>query len=240
MKFTLHLGTLLACALSVGAVSAAAQQAASAPMFDARTKAEIEQIAEHAATLGLPPEPVIVKARFAALMHAPAPKIVAVARAVADRLEVAREALAPRPTPGDIKAGEDALSAGVTPSALRLVRSVRPDHPVAVPLGLLAQLVATGVPVTRASHIVTDLMRRGADSQQLVALGNNVNADVALGERADASLDLRTQALDAVLGADAANGLTEANSPAAAGDFTQSNIPGAAGAGTRTGRPRKP
>lgn len=231
---------IVAVASSMGSV-AFAQQVAGTPTFDAPTRVEIEQIAQGAATRGLPPEPVIVKARFAALMHAPSPKIVAVARAVADRLEVARDALAPRPTAVDIKAGEDALSAGVTPDALRLVRSVRPDRPVAVPLGLLAQLVATGVPVTRASKIVTELMRRGVDNQQLVALGNDVNSDVALGERAEASLELRTEALNAVLGtatsADMATMSPTAPGTAQGGDFR----PASGGTSTpKTSRPRRP
>lgn len=226
---------LFAGVLLLAATGVRAQQ----PAFDAQTQTQIEQIAEAVATRGLPPDPVITKARFAALMHAPAPKIVSVARAVADRLEVARDALSPRPTAGDIKAGEDALSAGVTPDALRLVRSVRPDRPVAVPLGLLAQLVATGVSVPRAAQIVTDLMRRGADNRQLVALGNDVNADVALGEPADASLDVRTQALDAVLGAASGTDLTAtANAP---GQYTTGDVKQASGAGAgRTSRPRKP
>lgn len=221
---------------SVGRLQAQ-QPLASVPGFDEQTRAELEQIVERTATRGLPPQPIVVKARFAALMHAPGPKIVSVARAVADRLEVARTALAPQPTAGDIKAGEDALSAGVTPDALRLVRAVRPDRPVAVPLGLLAQLVVTGVPVARASKIVTDLMRKGADSQQLVALGNDVNSDVALGERAEAALDLRTQALDAVLGSSAAGAATtNANAPGTSVD----NTGGASVTSRPAGRPRRP
>ncbi|HEX7018644.1 MAG TPA: hypothetical protein VF159_01430 [Gemmatimonadaceae bacterium] len=216
----------------------AQQPLASVPGFDEQTRVELEQIVERTATRGLPPQPIVVKARFAALMHAPGPKIVSVARAVADRLEVARTALAPQPTAGDIKAGEDALSAGVTPDALRLVRAVRPDRPVAVPLGLLAQLVATGVPVARASKIVTDLMRKGADSQQLVALGNDVNSDVALGERAEAALDLRTQALDAVLGSSAAGaGLVSTNTPSAPGVDMSGGNPVTS---RPAGRPRRP
>ena len=228
--------------VSLGGRLPAQQQLAPPPLasmsgFDERTRTALEQLVERTETRGLPPQPIVVKARFAALMHAPGPKIVSVARAVADRLEVARTALAPRPTAGDIKAGEDALSAGVTPDALRLVRAVRPDRPVAVPLGLLAQLVATGVPVARASRIVTDLMRKGADNQQLVALGNDVNSDVALGERADAALDLRTQALNAVLGGGGSEGFasTSANAPGA-GDMS-SGVPVSA---RPVGRPRRP
>lgn len=214
-----------------------AQQVASMSGFDAQTRAALEQLVERTATRGLPPQPIVVKARFAALMHAPGPKIVSVARAVADRLEVARTALAPQPTAVDIKAGEDALSAGVTPDALRLVRAVRPDRPVAVPLGLLAQLVATGVPVARASKIVTDLMRKGADNQQLVALGNDVNSDVALGERAEAALDLRTQALNAVLGSTGTNALlnTSANAPGTGNMSDLGSVTSRPG-----GRPRRP
>jgi len=87
----------------------------------------------------------------------------------------------------------------VTKTALEAVRSTSPTKPVAVPLGLLAQLVASGVPATRATQIVTELVKRGASNAQLVALGNDVNSDVGRGARANASLDVRLRGLTAVL-----------------------------------------
>jgi hypothetical protein len=85
-----------------------------------------------------------------------------------------------------------------------------PNQPVAVPIAVLAQLVASGVPAKRATQIVTDLIRRGASNRQFVDLGNNVNADVERGARVMASLDVRLQGLTAVL-APAGNASTTAD-----------------------------
>jgi hypothetical protein len=134
------------------------------------------------------------------LFHSPPERIVTAAQSVVARLEEARVALAPRPTQSDIAAGENALGVdGVTKTALQAVRATSPNRPVAVPLGLLAQLVASKVPLPRATKIVTDLIKRGATDAQLLALGNDVNADVVHGARAMASLDVRLQGLNAVL-----------------------------------------
>jgi hypothetical protein len=116
------------------------------------------------------------------------------------RLEEARKALAPHPTERDIIAGQDALSASVSSKALRDIRKVSPNRPVAVPLGVLAQLVSNHIPEDRASRIVTDLIKHGASEDQILALGKDVNADVAVGARPNIALDLRMSRLNAVLG----------------------------------------
>jgi len=192
--------------LGASASRAGAQDSIASLSGDRETAAQLARIVNAARERGLPVEPIIAKAQRGALVHAAPAKIVAAAQAVARRLSDARDALAPRPTPGDISAGEDALSiTGVSTDALRAVRAVSPTRPVAVPIGVLAQLVASGVPAPKATAIVTELMKRGATNVQLVALGTDVNADVVAGTRADAALGVRL------------NGLTPLLAPAAAG-----------------------
>lgn len=213
--------TLTAAAAAIGAPALSAQSAAVVPAvasfggaLDSAAAADLAAIVGDARAHGLPIDPIVAKARLGILRHATAPTIVAAARAVADRLEVARTALEPRPSAADIAAGADALSAGVNDGALRSVRRVAAERPMAVPLGVLAQLVASGVPAARATAIVTALVRRGAPVGQLVALGNAVDGDVRAGERAEVSLGLRMQQLDAVLGAPGASGSGAAGFPA--------------------------
>jgi hypothetical protein len=187
---------LLAAACSTPVYAVHAQDSMAFLAGDRQTAAQIEHIVETARGQGLPAEPIIAVARHAMLIHAAPARMVAAAQAVARRLALAREALAPSPTPSDIAAGEDALGInGVSADALRAVRAVSPTRPVAVPIGVLAQLVAGGVPSARATATVIDLMRRGATSAQLVALGGDVNADVAAGSRADAALGVRLDGL---------------------------------------------
>ena len=198
MRFSRMLSytAVLAIALLPFATRGAAQDSMAFLAGDRETAAKLARIVESARAQGLPAEPIIAKAQQGVLFHAPPAKIIAAAQAVARRLDDARDALAPRPTPADIAAGEDALSInGMTTDALRAVRAVSPNRPVAVPIGVLAQLVASGLPAPQATSVVTDLMKRGVTNKQLVALGGDVNSDVAAGTRADAALGVRLNGL---------------------------------------------
>jgi hypothetical protein len=180
--------------------AAVAQDSMPLANIDRETATLLVRIVDSARARGLPTDPIVAKISQGVLRHAAPERIVLAAQSVATRLEDARAALAPKPTANDIAAGGDALSvAGVTKAALQAVRSTSPNQPVAVPIAVLAQLVASGVPAKRATEIVMELIRRGASNRQFVDLGNNVNADVGRGARAMASLDVRLQGLTAVL-----------------------------------------
>lgn len=198
----------------VGGRVAIAQDSLRLANVNRETATLLTGIVDSARARGLPTDPIVVKISQGVLLHVAPDRIVVAAQSVASRLDDARAALAPKPTPADIVAGGDALSvAGVTKAALQAVRSTSPNQPVAVPIAVLAQLVASGVPAKRATQIVTDLIRRGASNRQFVDLGNNVNADVERGARVMASLDVRLQGLTAVL--------APAGNPSASGDGLQ-------------------
>lgn len=191
---------LLLLAMVVGGRSAVAQDSVTLASVDRETALRLTRIVDSARVRGLPTEPIVAKISQGVLFHSSPDRIVSAAQSVATRLEEARTALAPKPTPADIAAGGDALGvAGVTRGALQAVRATSPNRPVVVPLGVLAQLVASKISVNRATEIVTGLIRRGATNEQLVTLGNDVTADIVRGARAIASLDVRLQGLNAVL-----------------------------------------
>jgi hypothetical protein len=98
-----------------------------------------------------------------------------------------------------VVAAADALTAGVSPDAVRAVRVASPDRPVAVALGVLAQLTARGVPEERAADAVARLVRRGATHPQLLALQRAVQDDLAAGVPPPTALDLRLRAIIATL-----------------------------------------
>jgi hypothetical protein len=106
--------------------------------------------------------------------------------------------------------------AGVTGDMLAMIRAARPNRPVAVPIGVMAQLVASGVKPAEASATVARLSQRATDAQ-LVALGSDVNSDVSRGTRATSSLEVRIMKLTPMLargGAPAAApGITSAAKP---------------------------
>jgi hypothetical protein len=182
---------LMALAFVVGAGSVSAQE----PM-----SAELNDILNAARQKGLPTDPIVAKARQGVLFKKSDAKIVAAAQAVSRRLEQAREALGSGATIADLNAGQDALSVeGVTTDMLRVVRRERPSRPVVVPVGLLAQLVASGVNPSYATDLVAKLVRANASDVQLVSLGEGVNSDVHSGAKAMQSLEVRLKALRPVL-----------------------------------------
>ncbi|MEO7083978.1 MAG: hypothetical protein ABI442_11345 [Gemmatimonadaceae bacterium] len=185
--------------LIVTARTATSQDASLIP-GDRDASEQITKIVEATRQNGLPVEPILTKVHYGvSTVHAAPARIVAAARAIASRLPVARDALAPGATPSDIAAGEDALSNGATRESLQAIRAAVGDKPLAFPLGVLAQLVASGVPVQRAAETVVSFVKRGASQQQLADLGNNVNLDVASGAAAISALDARARGLNAVL-----------------------------------------
>ena len=179
-----------------------AQDARSARLegkLDGETQAIVLRTLDSARTRGLPVDPLVDKALEGATKRAAGPRIQAAVAMLMQRLETARDALAPNPGPRDIAAGADALAYGATREALATMRAIRPNESVAVPLGVLTQLVASGVPVARATRVVADLLRRGARDEQLIALNNDVRTFVAAGASPQAALDVRMRGLNAVL-----------------------------------------
>jgi hypothetical protein len=197
---------------------------------DRETAAQLTQILESVKAADLPTEPVIAKARLAMRVKAPPARLVVVLRAVASRLEEARAALGPASPKADIIAGQDALSnTGVTKDMLHQIREARPKGSVAVPIGVMTQLVASGVAPGKATDIVSALVRGSATNVQLVALGNNVSQDVIAGAGAMSALQIRLETLKPLLayGTGAASAATVLDGFAAQ--------PGAAGTGPGKG-----
>jgi len=231
--------TLLAAAisLSAGAPAARAQDRARElpPLsrleqsLDAQTYRAVVQIIDSARARSLPVDPLVDRALEGALKRAPAARIRAAVSALAQRMEVARTVLAPSPTPADIAAGAGALGVGVPRETLRTIRSIQPDQPVAVPLGVLTELVARSVPVDRAATLVVQLLRRGATPTQLVALNGDVQRDIAAGIEPGAAFDLRTRGVASTLpggvaaDAESANDGRNAPVPTSTGGTLNSN-----------------
>ena len=79
----------------------------------------------------------------------------------------------------ELEAAASALRAGVKPEDLKRLRASRPDQPLTVPLAVLGDLVARGVPADTASAYVLTIIR--ASDEQLVAFQRSVERDIALG-----------------------------------------------------------
>jgi len=197
MMHKVILGALLVTAM---ARVASAQDTTALIASDRAANAELSKIIDGARANGLPVEPILAKVNYGVLMKAPAARIIAAVRGTAARLEEARAALAPNPTNADIAAGENALSSNVSVKSLKEIRGIAKNRPMAVPLGLLSQLVVSGVEEPKATKIVASLIRNGASVQQLAEVGNDFSSLVLGGLKPDNAIDLRANRLYAVLG----------------------------------------
>jgi hypothetical protein len=189
----------VALVVAVSAGMARAQDSVVALIGDREVGAQLAKIVESTRAQGLPVEPILAKVHRGAMIHTPPRRILAAAAAVAARLPVARDALAPRSNTGDVIAAEDALSEGVNKEAIRAIREASPEPSIAVPLGVLTELVASGTKLSRASSIVLTLIKRGASGQQLAAMEKTISEDVSSGLTAEQALELRMNGLSAVL-----------------------------------------
>lgn len=184
--------------------------------LDSATAAAIAPIVEEARAANLPVTPLYAKAREGQVQHVPVAKIEAVVRTLADRMRTANEALAPGASEQELHAAADAIKIGVPAATLREMRKAGGDASLAVPIGVLTQLIARGVPVERASVEVVALLQKGAVAKNFIALEESVRQDVLAGRRPDESLDLRLKGIIPNLPqsatADGA-GLTNASTP---------------------------
>lgn len=186
---------LLALALLVPRTRAHGQQVAyaAAPMteLDSTTRAALADEMGRARARGIPVEPLMAKVREGVVKRAAPSRIRGAVAALAVRLDSARGALGAASRTAEVVAGADALAVGADASALKAVSAAAGARDRAAPLGALAQLVASGVPVRRATEFIVDLLKRNADAKQVLAFGNAVEADVGAGVPAEESAVFR-------------------------------------------------
>lgn len=180
-----------------------AQDAAVAASLDAlgdeRARIALRGILEDAAAKGIPTAPLVTKVREGIAKHAEPERIRSATASLAKRLESAAVALAPSKSTEELSAGADALQVGIGTGTLRDMRRVWPTKPLTVPLGVLAELVTSGVPHANATRRVRELLVQGASTTQLAGLGTTVRADIAAGLAPDASMELRSKGVLSLL-----------------------------------------
>ena len=168
-------------------------QAALEGLSDANAQAALRAMIDGAAAKGIPTSPLVTKVREGISKGATPDRIRTATAALMLRLETAAAALAPTRAIQEVSAGADALQTGIPATTLRDMRRVWPDKPLTVPLGVLTELVQSGVPHANATKRVRELLVKGASTAQLAALGTNVRNDIAAGLAPDASMELRSK-----------------------------------------------
>lgn len=151
--------------------------------------------------VGLPTEPLIEKALEGSAKGASTDAIAAAVHAVARALADARGSLGPQSTPDELNAGAVALRLGARPGDLTRLRTARTRGNLVVPLGVLSDLVARGVPVDTAAQVVAALASRTDDEY------------LAFRQRVDRDIDLGAAPVGSVIGALNASGRSALTSP---------------------------
>lgn len=157
----------------------AAAQDARLERLDPETRALVASLVDSARVAGLPPEPLIRRALEGGAKGASADRILAAVRRLAADLGRARVALGSSAAPLELEAGAAALRAGASPAVLAQLRSAR-HQSLLVPLAVLADLVASGVPPDSAAAAVLVLAGSLRDAD-LVEFRRAVERDIALG-----------------------------------------------------------
>jgi hypothetical protein len=154
--------------------TAQAQDARLTERLDAATAAQVQVEVDSAKQAGLPSEPLVQKALEGGTLGASGERIVAAVRALHGQLRRARSALGGDASDAELTAAAGALRAGLEPAALRRLQSLRAGRPLVVPIAVLTDLVAEGVPPAEATRSVLDLARDGKPDDEFVALRRQV------------------------------------------------------------------
>jgi hypothetical protein len=190
--------TMLVCgALVAAALTIEAKAQVSIP--DPRHVPELQAEFARAEKAGLPVDDLVAVARKGYLLNYSAKEIRTAVRGAANRFDRARNALQPARGPGELRAGADAILAGVPERVLKNLRAAAPTRSIEVPLGVLTELVSKGASVTMAAERVELMLRRQAVDAYILALGSDVLGDVAAGLAPTVALDIRSQSVLSLL-----------------------------------------
>lgn len=163
--------------------------------LDSKVQARVGALLDSARTLGIPTEPVVDKALEGAAKRAPNERIITVVRSRFNELVAARAALGGGAIDPEIIAAADALHAGASAQVITALRAQRPNVPLTIPLAVLADLIARGVPPDTASTAVLALAKTPSTDAQFAALRDEVERDIAKGVPPAIAPSARTRGL---------------------------------------------
>ena len=184
----------LVALLFVAASRAQSQTPALRARLDATTWKSVSALLDSVRADGLPTQPLESKALEGISKGADGARIVAALQRLAGELRVARQQLGSASTVAELDAGASAIHSGINPEELARLRAARPRQPLTIPLGMLADLVARGVPADSASSAALALAQSSMRDEDFVAFRRNVERDIALGAPPAAATSVRVNA----------------------------------------------
>jgi hypothetical protein len=161
--------------------------------LDRRVQAGVGALIDTAGSLGIPTEPILDKALEGAAKRAPHERIIVVVRSRFRELVAAHAALGSGAMDAEVIAAADALHAGASAQVVTALRTRRPTLPLTIPLAVLADLIARGVPADTASSAVLALAATPATDAQFAALREDIERDIAKGAPPAIATHVRTR-----------------------------------------------
>ena len=196
-------------ALGLAGAAASAQSpdrnaSASAAILPPGLRASMDRLADSARALGIPSEPLYLKAAEGQLKGADEARVLDVVRRLAGELVTARRMLGPGSATGELVAGANAIHARVDPERLRELREAsvarHPGSSLVMPLVVVADLVSRRVTADVAIASVRSLVTQGAPDQEFASLRAAVERDIAGGQAPDLAMRTRTDVTLKALG----------------------------------------
>jgi hypothetical protein len=160
-------------------------------------RVQIDAVLTTAKADGLPTEPLVDRALEGVAKRAPAELILQAVTRLRDELHISRRALGTNASGAELVAAASALRAGATVTHLARLRALRPNSPLTIPAGVLADLVAAGVPPDTGIAAVLRLASNAEDADY-IAFRRNVERDIALGASPASSVGARLRAVGSV------------------------------------------
>ena len=163
--------------------------------LDSVTAASVMRLVDSVRSEGLPTEPLIGVALEGATRRAGSERILAAVGEYAAALASARQALGQAAQSDEVVSAAGVIVAGVTPAAVGGLRAARSQGLLTVPLVVLADLVARGVPPDSAASALGEALRNGARDDELSEFRRRVERDILAGAKPTTAMSMRTRDL---------------------------------------------
>ncbi len=179
-----------------------AQQPRLDSVLDAATAGAVTAWIDSARAARLPVDGLVGVALEGARRHAPDARIVSAVGSYYQALTGAASGLGRDATPAELAAGAAAILSGVSRANLAALRQARPGAVLTIPLVVLADLAARGVPVDTATRLIYVGVARGIPDDRLSDLRRQIEGDIRSGAPPGAAAVLRLENLPGLSAAD--------------------------------------
>ena len=196
-------GAILACSIAATTISLEpgqlhAQDRRLVGRLEPETASSVTRLADSVRAAGLPSDPLVAVALEGASRRATSDRILAAVREYAAALGSARGMLGDSAASDEIVSAAGVIVAGVAPRFVSDYRAARPAGSLTVPLVVLADLVARGVPADTAATALGVALRRGVRDDELAEFRRRVERDILAGATPSTAMTIRTREFPAM------------------------------------------